>query len=88
MENGEKVGRERDRERESHGILSSPRLLKMYTEMITSATSIRWRLCNLFTHSDINFFGFNVFTSECNCTRISLRCNIEETNSSFAILIF
>lgn len=38
MENGEKV--EREREKESHGILSSPRLLKMYTEMIASATTI------------------------------------------------
>jgi len=41
MENGKKLGeRERERERKSRGILSSPRLLKTYTEMITSATTV------------------------------------------------
>lgn len=84
MENGEKVGRERERGGGSHGILSSPRLLKMYTEMITSATTIAGGSIIYLRISDINFFGFNVFFfSECNCTRISLRCNVEEINSAF-----
>jgi len=36
----EKKWGERERRRESRGILSSPRLLKTYTEMITSATTV------------------------------------------------
>lgn len=90
MKNGEKVERERggSRKGESHGILSSPRLLKMYTEMITSATTIAGG-CVIYLRIPISTLALMFFTSERNCTWISLRCNIEETNRALSeILIF
>lgn len=77
MENGEKAGRER---------IAVFYLLLVYLRRTHRDDYVcdnhLLRLCNLFTHPDINFFGFNVFTSYRNCTRISLRCNLEETNSA------
>lgn len=89
-ENGEKAGKERerasergrDRERVA-GILSSPRFLKTYTEMITSATTVAGG-CVIYLRIPISTpLLVMLLLSECNCTRISLRCNIEEANSAF-----